>query len=198
MVMVHWVLAPVALEQAEPSCQAQHRFCFTEPFDVGEGDKCESSPVLPSSLGRRCHHLALLHQDRDMCWAPKTLFILLALRGSQPAQAARLTLTPSDAHSSVARPPLRRSTCRQRFLGSWPCHQNVPQGCPVSCHLPATRLLPAAAGPHPRGSFHPSELVLVSLSKPWLVSAGAQPAQGCQAHVPAGGAASPTTLRVLL
>lgn len=50
-----------------------HHFCFTEPF-VGEGDKCESFPVLPSSPGRRCPHPALLHQEWGMCQAPKKLF----------------------------------------------------------------------------------------------------------------------------
>lgn len=53
---------------------AGHHFCFTEPFDVDEENMCESSAVLPSSLGRRCHHPVLLHQEQGMCRAPKNLF----------------------------------------------------------------------------------------------------------------------------
>lgn len=157
---------------------AGHHFCFTEPFDVGEGDKCESSPVLPSSLGRRCHHPVLLRQEWGMYQAPKKAFLFLVLDGRQPGQAAQQTPAPSDAHSSVAQLPPCQSVCRQRLPGTWHCHQNDPQGCLGSCHLPATQLLPATADPHSRGSSLPSEPVLVPPSEPWLMSAGAQPAQG--------------------
>lgn len=124
------------------SCHTRGTVCASLS-PLMSGKKCESSPVLPSSPGRRCPHPALLLQEQGRVPRSKKAFFLLAQDGRQPGQAAQLLLAPSDTHSSVARLSLCWSVGRH-------CHQNILQGCLGSCHLPV------AANPHPRGSSLPS------------------------------------------
>lgn len=150
---------------------AGHRFCFTEPFAVNEENMCESSAVLPSSLGRRCHHSVLLHQEQGMCQAPKNIFPgpdWLPVRTACSADASALSRTELCGRTTSV------PECLQT-VAHLHCHQNISQHYLGSCHLPSQSLSYSLQDPHPRGSSLP---VLVSLSKPWLRSAGAQPALG--------------------
>lgn len=153
-----WLGSPWGVERAGLQqgwgccCHQRHR----SVFDVGKGEKCESSPVLPSSPGRRCPCPALLCQQRGRVPHSKKTFFLLARDGWQPGQAAQLVLAPSDTHSSVA-----QLSVLENVQALPPEH---PAGMP--------RVLPSPWGckPPSKGFISLIQLVPVPPSKTWLAS----------------------------
>lgn len=137
-------------------------FVLHRVFDVGEGAKCESFRVLPSSPGRRSPHPALLCQQRGRVPHSKKHIFLLARDGRQPGQVAQLTaeLHGTTVCAGECAGTASRTSCRDA--------QGAATSLGLQTHLQGIHLS------HPTGA-----------SASWLASAGAQPAQvvpGTGAH----------------
>lgn len=202
VVMVHWGSAPVALEQIEPSCRQwwwQGTIsALLSPLTLVKEIKYESSPVLPSSLGRRCHHPVLLCQEWGMYEAPKKLFFSWSWMATSQDRLLSGRQHPWT-HTALWHNCLRARVCAGRGSpapGTATRTSRRAAWGPVISQPPSSSL---QLQTHIRGArlSHPNQCWCLQVS-PGSCLLELSLHRGCRTDVPTGGAASPTMLRVLV
>lgn len=138
-------------------------FVLHRAFDVGEGEKCESSPVLLS--GKEMPPPSAALSAAGACATLQKSFLTLG-PGWLPAR------TGGSAGAGTTRPSQLCGTT----VSVLECVQALPPEHPAG--MPWVLPSPWGCKPTSKGFISLIQLVPVPPSKTWLTSAGAQPAQG--------------------